>query len=100
MPQSVVELEENACYYAFAMNLEDIRTRLGELSSEMSAIISEYDLSAESPLDVMENARTSIHVQSDYIKFLELSLEGRILADEGERLMKAQQEVKEREYLQ
>lgn len=70
------------------MTLEDVRRRLDALSFEMTVLIQKYHLTTESPLGVIQTARNSISDQNDYIKFLELSLEGRILADEGERLMK------------
>lgn len=72
------------------MTLEDVRARLEVISEEMKEVIRRYGLSATSPLGVMENAKSQITSQDDYVRFLELSLEGRILADEGERLMKAE----------
>ncbi len=68
------------------MTLEDIRRRLEQLSEEMTALIVKHGLSAESPLEVIADARRRIEDPLDYVRFLELSLEGRILADEGERL--------------
>jgi len=70
------------------MTLEDVRRRLEILSKEMTELIRRYELDASSPLRVIENAKAKISLDADYVKFLELSLEGRILADEGERLMK------------
>lgn len=70
------------------MTLEDIRRRLDAVSEEMTLLIRKYNLTTSSALKVISTARTSINDPSDYVKFLELSLEGRILADEGERLMK------------
>lgn len=75
------------------MTLQDIRTRLEQVSKEMTALIREYHLVAESPLSVIDNAKAAITKPADYLRFLELSLEGRILADEGERLMKAERNL-------
>jgi hypothetical protein len=52
----------------------------------MTELIRRYKLKADSPLDVIVRARSGISDPDDYVRFLELSLEGRILADEGERL--------------
>jgi hypothetical protein len=71
------------------MTLEDVRNRLRVVSEEMTALIRKYGLNATQPLSVIEHARSNITEAGDYVRFLELSLEGRILADEGERLMKA-----------
>lgn len=70
------------------MTLEDVRRRLEGLSIEMTVLIRRYNLAAKSPLEVIESSRKAISDPEDYIRFLELSLEGRILADEGERLAK------------
>lgn len=70
------------------MTLQDVRSRLEALSQEVTVLIRRYGLDAASPLLVIENAREKITEPSDYVTFLELSLEGRILADEGARLMK------------
>ena len=75
------------------MTLEDIEQRLKDLSEEMTALIRQYEMDAESPLHVIENARERITKQEDYVRFLELSLEGRILADEGQRLIRARQNL-------
>ncbi|MCH2110183.1 MAG: hypothetical protein MK135_12715 [Polyangiaceae bacterium] len=72
------------------MTLDDIQRRLATLSAQMTSLIRRYDLQADSSLVVLGEARRKIKDKNDYILFLELSLEGRVLADEGERLMKAQ----------
>lgn len=83
--------QRSGLVHAGCMKLSELRARLNQLSLEMSELIKKYHLSAESSLNVIENARETIHEPKDYLKFLELSLEGRILADEGERLMKMEQ---------
>lgn len=69
------------------MTLDEIRARLEVLSEEMTALIHKYRLSAENPLHVIADARARIDHLPDYVRFLELSLEGRILGDEGQRLL-------------
>ncbi len=76
------------------MTLEDVRRRLDAVSEEMTLLIRRYNLSTSSALTVISAARNAIQDPADYIKFLELSLEGRILADEGERLMKIGQALR------
>lgn len=82
------------------MTLDDVKDRLRQVSDEMTGLIRKYGLSAQSSLQVIEEARTKIADPQDYVRFLELSLEGRILADEGERLMKAQAMFKQGQTLQ
>lgn len=72
------------------MTLDDIRDRLDQISKEMTALIRKHNLSAASPLQVISHAKSRITDPVDYTRFLELSLEGRILVEEGDRLMKAQ----------
>jgi hypothetical protein len=73
------------------MTLEDVRRRLDAVSGEITALIRKYKLTSNSSLTVISAAKNTISDRDDYIKFLELSLEGRILADEGERLTKVGQ---------
>jgi hypothetical protein len=72
------------------MTLDDVRNRLSQLSEEMTLLIRRYGLKADSPLEVIAQAKSQISDQEDYLRFLELSLEGRILADEGDRLKNIQ----------
>ncbi|GEM_PF-710347 len=80
--------------YAGAMDLQQVRERLRVLSDDMTDLIHRYGMRAQGPLDVLKNARACITDTSDYVRFLELSLEGRILADEGERLLAMGQKQK------
>jgi len=75
------------------MNLSELRRRLIAVTEEMTALIRVYELHAFDPLDVIEHAKKRIKLPNDYVRFLELSLQGRILADEGERLMKIEQSL-------
>ena len=74
-------------------SLEDVKMRLERIAQEMTELIHRYSLSADSALQVIGAARAAIHDRKDYVRFLELSLEGRILADEGERLMRAKEQL-------
>ena len=52
----------------------------------MMGLIQKYDLDANTPLDVIPMAREKITDAQDYLRFLELSLEGRIYGDYGAML--------------
>ena len=62
-------------------NIPEIQARLDLISQELIALIQEYQLDAEDPLEVIPVARQKINVSDDYIRFLELSLEGRLLGE-------------------
>ena len=70
------------------MGLDKIQARLNEISQEMVQIIRLYQLTAQSPLEVIADARKNITKTDDYIRFLELSLEGRILGEIGDAMIK------------
>lgn len=63
------------------LSINNIRKELEIISQEMLALIQKYQLSATSQLDVIEMARAKISNKDDYIRFLELSLEGRIYGE-------------------
>ncbi|MCZ4282592.1 hypothetical protein O4H49_17520 [Kiloniella laminariae] len=62
-------------------NIPEIQARLDLISQELIALIQEYQLDAEDPLEVIPVARQKINVSDDYIRFLELSLEGCLLGE-------------------
>ncbi len=74
------------------LNINNIRKELEKISQEMLVLIKEYNLSATSPLEVVEMARKSITNKDDYIRFLELSLEGRIYGEAATAIEKAENE--------
>lgn len=63
------------------LTINNIRKELDAISREMIGLINKYGLSATSQLDVVEMAREKITDKEDYIRFLELSLEGRIYGE-------------------
>lgn len=63
------------------MTLTSIRQDLEKLSTEMVQLIHKYNLDASNALEIIPVARQKITLQEDYIRFLELSLEGRILGE-------------------
>ncbi len=63
------------------LTINNIRKELEIISQEMLSLIKQYDLSATSQLDVIDMAREKINNKDDYIRFLELSLEGRIYGE-------------------
>ncbi|WP_343564699.1 hypothetical protein [Kiloniella sp. b19] len=67
-------------------SIADIQKRLNDLSAEMITLIQKYGLDAAHPLDVIDTARRKISDQADYIRFLELSLEGRILGEVADQM--------------
>lgn len=74
----------------------NIKKELNRVSGEMITLIRKYNLEATSPLDVITVAKKKISSQADYIRFLELSLEGRILGDAGDAIEKAEAEFAEK----
>ena len=66
----------------------DAQKKLEEITAEMLILIRQYGLDAESPFDVITVARNKIGNEQDYIRFLELSLEGRIYGEYAEALQK------------
>ena len=71
------------------LTLTNIRNELDRISNEMIGLIQKYKLDASSSLEIIMVARTKISDQQDYIRFLELSLEGRIYGEAAEMLEKA-----------
>ncbi|MCB2091935.1 MAG: hypothetical protein KDF58_10820 [Alphaproteobacteria bacterium] len=63
------------------LTINNIRKELDAISREMIRLINKYELSATSQLDVVDMARQKITDKEDYIRFLELSLEGRIYGE-------------------
>ncbi|KZC98136.1 MULTISPECIES: hypothetical protein [unclassified Thalassospira] len=70
------------------LSYSDTRKKLDQITAEMLGLIRKYGLDAASPFDVIEVARAKITDQNDYIRFLELSLEGRIYGEYGDALQK------------
>lgn len=70
--------------------LSDLQAHLEQVSQEMIGLIRSYDLDAATPFEVIPVARKKITKQGDYIRFLELSLEGRIYGEAASALMEAQ----------
>lgn len=71
------------------LTISNIRKELDKISNEMLALIQKYNLMANSQLEVVEMAQNNITDQKDYIRFLELSLEGRIYGDAATALENA-----------
>ncbi|WP_120496531.1 hypothetical protein [Kiloniella sp. EL199] len=67
-------------------NIPEIQQRLEALSQELIVLIQEYQLDAQDPLDVIPVARQKVSDKDDYIRFLELSLEGRLLGEAAQHL--------------
>ena len=76
------------------LTINNIRRELDIISQEMLALINKYKLSAESQLDVIEMARKNIDNTNDYIRFLELSLEGRIYGEAATAIEQLEHEQK------
>lgn len=74
---------------AHELTITNIRKELELISTEMLALIQKYNLMANSQLEVVEMARENITDKDDYIRFLELSLEGRIYGEAAAALEKA-----------
>ncbi len=70
--------------------LSELQAHLERISQEMIGLIRAYDLDATSPFDVLPVAREKITKPDDYVRFLELSLEGRIYGEAAAALMEAQ----------
>ena len=66
--------------------ITEIQRKLHAITQEMMGLIQKYDLDANTPLDVIPMAREKITDAQDYLRFLELSLEGRIYGDYGAML--------------
>ena len=77
------------------LTINNIRKELEVISDEMLKLIKKYNLSATSQLDVVEMARKKITESKDYIRFLELSLEGRIYGEAAAAIEKLETEKAE-----
>ena len=58
-----------------------IKSELDKVRDEMLNIISKYKLEDKSPLYVIKTAKQKITDKDDYVKFIELSLQGRLLGE-------------------
>jgi len=58
-----------------------IKIELDKVSNEILAIIGNYKLQVESPLEIITTAQKQITDKDDYVKFIELSLQGRLLVE-------------------
>ncbi len=63
------------------LTIGNIQRELEVISQEMIVLIKKYNLSASSQLEIIDMAQNNIKDQKDYIRFLELSLEGRIYGE-------------------
>jgi hypothetical protein len=71
------------------LTITNIRKELEGISAEMMGLIQKYNLDAKNALDIIPVARRKITRTADYVRFLELSLEGRILGEAAAALEKA-----------
>ena len=74
-------------------SLPEIQKKLASVTNEMLELIHKYNLNAQSPFEVIAHARLSIADDKDYIRFLELSLEGRIYGEVGAAIEKAESDA-------
>ena len=59
-----------------------IKSELDKVSDEMLSIISKYKLEVKKVLlDIIKTAKQKITDKDDYVKFIELSLQGRLLGE-------------------
>lgn len=70
-----------------------LQAHLEQVSQEMIGLIRAYELDATSPFDVIAVAREKITKHEDYVRFLELSLEGRIYGEAASALVEAQKDA-------
>ena len=71
------------------LSITNIRKELDQISLQMMQLIKKYGLDANNALEIIPVARQKISDQKDYIRFLELSLQGRILGEAAAALEKA-----------
>lgn len=71
-------------------SLQEIQKKLATITNEMLELIHKYNLNAQTPFEVITHARMAIADDKDYIRFLELSLEGRIYGEVGDAIEKAE----------
>ncbi len=75
------------------LDLPKVKKELNRISAEIIVLINKYRLDAVSPLEVTQIARQKITDKTDYIRFLELSLEGRIYGDYGDAFRKIEEKT-------
>lgn len=63
------------------LTIDNIRRELNHISAEMVELIEKYDMDATSSLQIIDMARVKITDPADYVRFLEISLEGRIYGE-------------------
>ncbi len=72
--------------------LNNIQLELDKVSAELLVIITKYNLNATFALEVISKAKKTITSNDDYVRFLELSLQGRLLGEAAEHL-RAQEKI-------
>ena len=68
----------------------ELHNRLQRISAEMVALIEKYNLVAEHPLEIIPAARACITDRDDYVRFIELSLEGRLIGEVSQHMENAE----------
>lgn len=63
------------------MTHPDLQQRLQDISTEMVSLIEKYNVVADHPLDIIPSAKKQITDPADYVRFIELSLEGRLIGE-------------------
>ncbi|MGB1360918.1 MAG: hypothetical protein ACPG8V_02245 [Alphaproteobacteria bacterium] len=63
-----------------------IKNELEKVSEEMLVIINKYNLQVDNPLEIINTAKELITDKDDYVKFIELSLQGRLLGEAAAHL--------------
>ena len=71
------------------LTMTKIKNELGKISAEMMLLIQKYKLDATNSMEIIPVARRKISDPTDYVRFLELSLEGRILGEAATALENA-----------
>ncbi len=71
------------------LTITKIKKKLDIISSEMMRLIQKYNLDATTSTEIIPVAKRKINNPKDYTRFLELSLEGRILGEAATALEKA-----------
>lgn len=71
------------------LTITKIKKELDLISAEMMQLIQKYNLDAATSMEIIPVAKHKITSPKDYTRFLELSLEGRILGEAATALEKA-----------
>ena len=71
-----------------------IKNELEKVSNEMLELIEKYNLEVQNPLDIIATAKEKITDKDDYVRFIELSLQGRLLGEVSVHLENAESEPK------